>query len=223
MSLKPSKKSDLNKEWMSKRRDRIRKIQPEYHLIVSEGTNTEPNYFNSIKKQINSQYSERIHLEVFGEGTNTINLFEEAKQRAERNPNGYKHVWIIYDTDDFPANHIDRVPELCKQNTNQYREYHAVWSNQCIELWFLLHFSFFQSDIHRKEYWDKLSKHLKDISAGEYMKNRNDMFEVLKPYIQKAIENAKKLNKLNNGRPPSESAPGTMVYRLMEKLQPYIN
>ena len=38
MSLKPPKKSDLGKSWMKNRRDKARMIQPEYHLIASEGT-----------------------------------------------------------------------------------------------------------------------------------------------------------------------------------------
>lgn len=45
MSMKPCKKSDLNKKWMSDRRDRRITIAPEYHLIVTEGTKTEPQYF----------------------------------------------------------------------------------------------------------------------------------------------------------------------------------
>ena len=44
MSLKPVKKSDQNKSWMQPRRDRRKMIQPEYHLIVTEGTKTEPPY-----------------------------------------------------------------------------------------------------------------------------------------------------------------------------------
>ena len=36
MSLKPPKKSDLDKEWTSKRYERKKKIQPEYHLIITE-------------------------------------------------------------------------------------------------------------------------------------------------------------------------------------------
>lgn len=36
LSLKPPKKSDLDKKWMKKRLDRAIKIQPEYHLIVTE-------------------------------------------------------------------------------------------------------------------------------------------------------------------------------------------
>ena len=46
MSNKPPKKSDKNKPWIEKRRDRHKLINPEYHLIVSEGEKTEPNYFN---------------------------------------------------------------------------------------------------------------------------------------------------------------------------------
>ncbi len=33
MSLKPPKKSDLDKSWMKARQDRPKKIQPEYHLL----------------------------------------------------------------------------------------------------------------------------------------------------------------------------------------------
>lgn len=33
MSLKPPKKSDLDKSWINPRRDSHKKIQPEYHLI----------------------------------------------------------------------------------------------------------------------------------------------------------------------------------------------
>ena len=49
MSLKPPKKSDLSKNWMKARRDKPKKIQPEYHLIVTEGTKTERRIFNPLK------------------------------------------------------------------------------------------------------------------------------------------------------------------------------
>ena len=41
MSLKPPKKSDLDKSWMKARRDKPKKIQPEYHLIITEGLKTD--------------------------------------------------------------------------------------------------------------------------------------------------------------------------------------
>ena len=62
MSKKPLKKSDSGKEWMKKRRDNRRMIAPEYHLIVTEGTKTEPNYFIKLKDEINKRYRNRIHI-----------------------------------------------------------------------------------------------------------------------------------------------------------------
>jgi hypothetical protein len=98
-------------------------------------------------------------------------------------------VWVIYDTDDFPADHINRTAELCNENSTAETQFHAIWSNQCIELWYLLHFSFFQSDIHRKEYWPKLTDWLESIGAGEYTKGRTDMYKVLRPFLEMAIVN----------------------------------
>ena len=222
MSLKPLKKSDLGKDWMTKRRDAKKSIQPEYHLIVTEGTKTEPNYFNAIKKIINQNYKERIQIEVSGEGDNTVNLFEIAKNYAEKNPNGYKHVWVVYDTDDFPKENIDAVFVLCKENSNNDRQYHAIWSNQCVELWYLLHFSFMQSNLHRKEYFPKLDECLQSINAGKYEKNREDMYHVLKPYMDVAIRNAKALREINKDKLPSESSPGTMIFEFVEKIKSYL-
>lgn len=222
MSLKPPKKSDLNKAWMKTRPDRAIKIHPEYHLIVTEGTDTEPAYFGAIKAIINKKYPEKVQLDVSGEGDNTINLFEKAKKRSSDSSNVYKHVWVVYDTDDFPATYIDRVLELCVKNSTEETEFHAIWSNQCVELWFLLHFSFMQSDIHRTEYWSKLTEQLKLIGAGEYEKNREDMYQVLRPYMEYAIANAKRLNAINKGKLPSKAAPGTKVYELIEVLKPYL-
>ena len=141
MSLKPSKKSDMGKDWMKKRRDKPILIQPEYHLIVTEGTDTEPQYFARMKEIINGKYRGRIHMDIFGEGDNTLSLFYKAQKRVSSSSNTYKHVWVIYDTDSFPAEHINQTAELCVEYSTEETQYHAIWSNQCIELWFLLHFS----------------------------------------------------------------------------------
>lgn len=149
-------------------------------------------------------------------------IIKKAKQNAQRNPNSYRHVWVVYDTDDFPPEYIDQVVELCRESSNEETEYHAIWSNQCIELWYLLHFCFMQSDLHRTEYWSKLTEWLENIDAGIYEKGRKDMYQILQPFIDFAIANAKKLEKINAGKLPSKSAPGTKVYELVEKLQPYL-
>ncbi|ANU54574.1 RloB domain-containing protein [Acutalibacter muris] len=223
MSLKPPKKGDLNKNWMKRRRDKPIKIQPEYHLIVTEGTKTEPLYFQAIRDIINQKYRDRIQLDVSGEGDNTLSLFERAKQRVAKSANGYSHVWVVYDTDDFPADHINRTAELCNSETTEETVYHAIWSNQCIELWYLLHFCFLQSDINRTAYEQKLTQQLKPIGAGSYAKNRKDMFEILRPYMDSAIANARLLDRVNMGKPPATAAPGTKVHELICVLKPYLN
>lgn len=222
MSLHPKKKSDMGKEWMQKRLDRGKCIQPEYHLIVTEGIKTEPEYFEAAKNLINSKYSERIHLEILGEGENTITLFYTAKKLAENDPNGCKHVWVVYDKDDFTPEDFNKTEQLCKSNSSKNRTYHAIWSNQCIELWFLLHFDYLQSDITRDSYFSKLSERLVSISMGYYDKNRKDMFAILLPYIETAITNAHKLYNEKQTLPPASAAPCTKVYELMETLLPYI-
>lgn len=222
MSLKPPKKGDLNKNWMKRRRDKLIKIQPEYHLIVTEGTKTEPLYFQAIRDIINQKYRDRIQLDISGEGDNTLSLFERARDRVAKSANGYSHVWVIYDTDDFPADHINRTAELCDAAGTDDTAYHAIWSNQCIELWYLLHFGFYQSDIYRKAYGQKLTEQLKLIGAGSYAKNRPDMFEILRPYMDSAIANARQLDSMNNGKTPASAAPGTKVFELIGVLKPYL-
>ena len=223
MSLKPPKKSDSAKSWMIPRRDKPKQLQPEYHLIVTEGTDTEPAYFGKIRDIINSRYRGRIQLTVSGEGDNTLSLLNKARKRVASNPNGYKHVWVVYDTDDFPPEHIDQTAQLCAQWSNPDETiYHAIWSNQCIELWFLLHFSYMHSDLRRTEYWPKLTEHLHSLNEGEYSKRRTDMYRILYPMMDYALANAKRLDAENLGKPPSKAAPGTKVYELIELLKPYL-
>ena len=59
----------------------------------------------------------------------------------------------------------------------------------CIELWFLLHFSFMQSALHRTSYWPKLTELLTSLGFGEYEKVRTDMYQILLPYMDAAIAN----------------------------------
>lgn len=191
-------------------------------MIVTEGTDTEPAYFGAMKDIINRAYPDRIQLNVHGAGDNTLSLFQKAKQMASASANGYRHVWVVYDTDDFPVEHINITAQLCIDESTEETTYHAIWSNQCIELWFLLHFSFMQSDLHRSSYWPKLTEILTSQGLGGYKKNRADMYRILFPYMDAAIANAQKLDKINEDKLPSAAAPGTKVYVIVEKLKPYL-
>lgn len=222
MSLHPLKRSDKNKEWNQGRNRKKVLIQPEYQVIITEGTDTEPNYFNAIANIVNSKYPNKINVTVEGMGDNTLSLLEKARKKVLVSPNSIKHVWVVYDTDDFPSEHVNNTAKYCEQYSDDETEYHAIWSNQCIELWFLLHFGYYHSDIHRKEYWPKLSEWLESLGYGKYTKNRTDMFDILKPYMKDAITNAIRLEDNNKGKSPSASAPGTMVHTLVIHLKDYL-
>ena len=82
-----------------------------------------------------------------------------------------------------------------------------------------LHFSFIHSNLHRQEYWTKLSSCLPKLTTSEYKKNRSNMYQLLEPYMEQAISNAKKLANINKAK---RLLPGTEVYLLIEKLLPYL-
>lgn len=223
MSMKPRKKSDSQKKWMSDRRDRRIAIAPEYHLIVTEGTKTEPQYFEGLRQDINRLYKGRISIviEGVGQGANTLTLLERAQKIVEKEPDKYKHVWLVYDKDDFPKDDFDNTYFKCKafSNCNSSVTFHALWSNECIEYWFLLHFMALDSALHRNEYYPKLT----DCLGTKYEKNREDIYTLLKPNIKRAIDNAKRVKANNEGMPPSQCTPGTAVYEIFEMLESYLS
>ena len=220
MSKKPIKKSDSNKSWKRDRRDRSMLINPEYHLIVTEGTKTEPQYFDGLEKEINNDYPNRIniHIEGIGQGANTITLVDRAMKLQERSGNRFKHIWVVFDKDDFPTEHFNEAVSRCNDISGDDCTYHALWSNQCIELWFLLHFSYFDSDLYRDEYYPKLTERI----GSKYEKNREDIYNVLRNNLTKAIKNSKRLMDYHGGKSPAQCAPATAVYEIFEKLLPYL-
>lgn len=218
MSNKHPKKGDLNKIWMSPRRDIRRDIAPEYHLIVAEGLETEPNYFEGLKNQINSKYPGRISMKIIGTGKSTKGLLKRAQSIAASSVNELKHIWIVFDKDDFPASDFDETCSACENLSSENTAYHALWSNQCIEYWFLLHYIYLDTSLNRKDYISKLSKHMK----RKYEKNQGDIYTLLRPNLHTAIENAKKITRRYADAKPSDCDPCTKVYEIFDLLKNYL-
>ena len=204
-----------------------RVILPERHLFVTEGTKTEPNYLNGLVDLICERYgpSVRKQFDIIGEGTNTLNLLQRAEAHQHNEAYGYQHIWIIYDKDDFPADAFDNTVNRCDSLNKRFQSeghdiaFHAIWSNQCIELWFLLHFDYLQADIDREQYRTILSNHL----GRHDEKNDAELFMALLPHLERAIRNAKRqMNYYPKESPPSQKAPATNVYKLVEHLREYI-
>mgnify|MGYP004461391009 FL=1 len=156
MSLKPKKHSE-NKKEQSRLQEKMKKRQkqmeipllPPYTYIISEGTKTEPYYIGTIAERVNEKYREystgkRIIVE--GTGRNTKSLLEYARNTVDKNFPQAEEVWLMYDKDDFPEDNFDNTQHSAEDRMDK-RKYRVAWSNECIELWFLLHFQEVTSNI----------------------------------------------------------------------------
>ena len=158
-------------------------------LIVAEGAKTETNYFWVFRNIAHANSDSNVNIDIKGEGKNTVSLVAEAVKLKKEN--NYDEIWCVFDRDSFPAKNFNQAIQLAEKNNIK-----VAYSNQSFEVWFLLHFSFLQSNINRDKYEDMLTNFL----GFKYEKNHTGMYDVLKECQIEAINNAKRLlDKYNEG------------------------
>ena len=188
--------------------------------IVCEGKKTEPNYIKALADEINKKffnYSQQKRVKIFGTGRNTKSLIEFAREKVEEDMPYAEFVWLVYDKDDFPKDNFDNT-QFSAQNRTDKRKYKVAWSNECFELWLLLHFQNMDSDTGREHCVEILKKHV-----PHYRKNMKDIYAKLKDKIPDAIKRAKKQYKEYDKKiSPSKMCPATRVFELVEELQKYL-
>ena len=85
-------------------------------------------------------------------------------------------------------------------------QYHAAWSNECIEFWFMLHFAYYTANNHRSEYKKFLNEKFQELGIGKYEKNMDNIFETLmnggSPKL--AIRYARRIIENGEGKTPAE-------------------
>ena len=148
----------------------------------------------------------------------------QAENINKKSSEKYQHIWLVYDKDDFNKDEFDNtVYKINDLNQNSETKYHALWSNQCIEVWFLLHFIDLKVDIKRQEYIKKINENFKKNGIDEdYKKNDTQIYNKLEKYQEEAIKRAKKIIMENKELPPSKIAPGSTVYEIIEMLKVYL-
>ncbi len=189
-------------------------------LIICEGIKTEPNYFIELEKYLTKGI---ITIDVIGTGTDTINIVDIAIQQRdleeERAKKGfiireYDEVWAVFDKDSFLNERFNSA--IFKGMANNIN---CAYSNEAFEIWYLLHFEFYNTGISRNQYNKLISKHL----GFTYKKNSKDMYRLLQKIgnEEQAIKWAQKLNDSYDHKNPAEENPSTTVYKLVEKLNSY--
>ncbi|MBM6831984.1 RloB family protein [Faecalicoccus acidiformans] len=217
-------------DWKKKRKQNTLELRDHNFLIFCEGEKTEPNYFEGFKTNIekNPVYRKMVMVEILGLGKETLRVVEEAKEFVQKNKIRNSDIYCVFDKDSFPASDFNEA--ICCMNELNKNDkgvtYHAAWSNQCIELWFLLHFSYYQSNNDRTQYMEALNKEFKKFGFERYEKNNDSIFNIL--YQQgnpkNSVRFAKKLIEpyLGSGTNYADMAPATMVYELVEESSKYL-
>lgn len=211
-------------ERKQQRRKRNTKSKRKYFLIVCEGEKTEPNYFESLKNDLPKGVLTSCRIDVEGTGRNTLSLVEEAKKMKERLENetslSIDKIWVVFDRDSFEPDNFNEAINHCENNSP---EIGCAWSNEAFELWYLLHFHFYNTAINRERYQKLIEGNLKP-KIGEdyqYQKNSTEMYDLLKENgnLELAIKSAKKLETEFEGRFDfANHNPCTKVHHLVAEL-----
>lgn len=189
----------------------VREVKQTF-LIICEGVNTEPDYFNAFRLT-------SANVKAIGQGMGTVALIQKAiniKEQEKQKGRTYNQNWVVFDKDDFPDVDFNAAIALARKNG-----FEVAYSNQAFEYWFLLHFNLYQGALHRSRY----EKMLSDLLGFPYSKKSgvsNKMFNILFPKQMQAINYAKTVMKQFSGDNPSQKEFSTTVYLLVEELNKYL-
>lgn len=212
-----------------------------YFLIVCEGEKTEPNYFSAIAAQLPKDMVNRITVK--GVGRNILRLIDAAraeikKRQAARLPD-YYYIWLVFDRDEFPADHfnrtIDSVESINLQNASlpskarRCEHWKCAWSNEAFELWYVMHFrDQLGGAVSRTQYQKMLEEDVRANTSEKhfaYKKNDWQMFARLKTRTPEAIRRAERaLEQQIKAKNTSwaDMNPATRVHELVRSLLAYM-
>ena len=187
-------------------------------LIVCEGQ-TEEWYFS--KFPVISLSVKCVNLQ----GQSKMSLVKATQEILEEEGFTFDEVWCVFDMDvntnrDFTL--FDKSIAKAKS-----LGYNVAYSNDCFELWLLLHYKDIQSTQNREYYYEQLGKCFK----MNYVKNgkKIDFCKKLYTLLQEddnsseaqAIVRAEKLYLRQKHLPYHQQKPVTLVYQLVRLLNEY--
>ncbi len=143
-------------------------------------------------------------------------LYDESPLRVvnraikEKIVDDYIQVWCVFDKDEFK----DFDEAIVKAKKNDIR---CAFSNEAFEVWYLLHYKYFDNHKGRSKCIKELEKEL----GLKYDKVDKEIYDILKGKMDKAIQNAKRAHQeyMYKGGLPSTWCSCTTVYELMDELK----
>ena len=159
-------------------------------IIYAEGRNTEYNYCEQLKRQNCSL----VPVVQRGHGIgNCVDFVEESNKKfnnlSKEQRDKYKQKWLMYDCD----GHEDFAESIVKARKYGFK---VVFSNMCIEYWFVLHFYThdgrpisMKADSHSQAQIDMINDYIKRYNRkavakvkeydGDSKKVEDDFFDLM--------------------------------------------
>jgi hypothetical protein len=194
-------------------------------LIVCEGKNTEPSYFEQFKLSLAT-------IKTVGKGFNTVSLVKQALALSKKG--NYEKVWCVFDADPKPDNPKQSQNFNAAVKMATANGFGVAYSNQAFEYWLLLHFEDHQGGaMNRSDYNKKINSCIKKLGAsydgtGDKIITE-EFFDLLMAIDEKtktdrivlAIERARKIYEKCKHKIPSERESSTTVFELVKELIGY--
>lgn len=201
---------------MARRRDRpfgrrlpIRSALTRFTLFT-EGENTEPSYFQSLRTALGPT----IAIKIYALGSSPIDIAKDAvkyvAQNELRGADATEHqVWAVFDHDDHHDFNV--AIALCEQNSVR-----VAYSSPCFELWLLLHLEDYQKPNTSRVVQKLLEKKLPSYKLG---RGKLPDCTALIAHVETAEKRAEQLLARSRGEGALFGNPSTTVFELTRAIR----
>lgn len=188
-------------------------------LIVCEGRETEPNYFEGLRDEAAVRRSFSVVVQK-GKGGSRLGFVQQAiaqQDKAAARNEHFDEVWCVFDVEQAgQQEQVVKARALADEHGIQ-----LALSNPSFECWLLAHFirtkkAFAGAD----KVIEELNKHWQSEFERDYEKNDEQLYTRLADRTRTAIDNARKVRKQDWASSPDivDCNSATDVYRLVERL-----
>jgi len=210
--------TDKNKSWNKQPMKRYNEGEPNKtsFLIICEGQNTEPQYF----RQFPVKTAEVTSYGLGSSRTKLVEMVIDLKTEDKQ-----QEVWVVFDMD-IQRENADKIKSDYENAIAlaESKNIKVAYSNDAFEIWFLLHYQYFDNQWTRHEYYDKLSewwgcnyeKMGKNIAFAQTIYKRLEEDENADQ--EEAIQRANKLSEHQKDLKYTEKNPSTNVHHLVNEL-----
>ncbi len=189
-------------------------------LIVTNGKQTEKNYFNNLTNSFSCMFSIKVEYK-------NCQCDQLVDYAIGLDSTAYNQIWCVFDIDDsFTEGHLQYALERAKKY-----KINIAYSNEAFEVWLLYHFKeSVKEALSRKTYIKELNGILAGTSGQKFQKNDVELLKksfipnallaserAKKKYQQKEAEH-KRLYFGNNNYPVWEWKSTSTVFNLIDAL-----